>query len=118
MNKDELHRSWSGMSEDILTGMLEWRLQHPKATFREIEAEVDRRLAVLRAKMIADAALACAQTDWVPGSVEGMCPECGKPLEKNGKKKRRLQTRGGQAVELEREYGVCLACGQGIFPPG
>jgi phage host-nuclease inhibitor protein Gam len=60
MKKDELHQSWSGMSEDILTGMLAWRLQHPKATFREIEAEVDQRLAVLRAKMIADAAMACA----------------------------------------------------------
>lgn len=117
MKKDELHRSWSGMSEDILTGMLEWRLQHPKATFREIEAEVDRRLAVMRAKMIADAALACAQTDWEPGSPEGVCPECGKPLEKKGKKRRRMQTRGGQEVELEREYGVCPACGQGIFPP-
>jgi YgiT-type zinc finger domain-containing protein len=118
MKKDELHQSWSGMSEDILTGMLEWRLQHPKATFREIEAEVDQRLAVLRAKMIADAALACAQTEWEPGSPEGICPECGKPLEKKGKKKRRLQTRGGQEVELKREYGVCPACGQGIFPPG
>jgi len=118
MKKDELHQSWSGMSEDILTGMLEWRLQHPKATFREIEAEVDQRLAVLRAKMIADAALACAQTEWEPGSAENVCPECGKPLEKTGKKKRKLHTRGGQVVELEREYGVCPACGQGIFPPG
>jgi len=106
------------MSEEILSGMLEWRLEHPQATFREIEAEVDQRLAVLRAKMIADAVLACAQTDWEPGSPEGVCPECGKGLEKNGKKKRRLQTRGGQVVELEREYGVCPACGQGIFPPG
>lgn len=118
MKKDELHQSWSGMSEDILTGMLEWRLQHPKATFREIEAEVDQRLAVLRAKMIADAALAYAQTEWESGSAENLCPTCGKLLEKKGKKKRKLQTRGGQEVELEREYGVCPACGQGIFPPG
>jgi hypothetical protein len=39
-------------------------------------------------------------------------------LEGKGKKKRKLQTRGGQEVELEREYGVCPKCGQGIFPPG
>ena len=67
--------------------------------------------------MIADAALACAQTDWEPGSAEGVCPECGRPLEKKGKKKRCLQTRGGQEVELEREYGVCPSCGARDFSP-
>ena len=72
MKKDELHQSWSGKSEEILTGMLEWRQQHPKATFREIEGEVDQRLAVLRAKMIADAALAYAQSEWEPGSAENV----------------------------------------------
>ena len=118
MKKEELHQSWSGLSEDILTGMLEWRLQHPRATFREIEAEVDQRLAVLRAKMIADAAMACVQTEWETGSPAGVCPECGQPLEKKGKKKRQLQTRGGQEIELKRDYGMCPACGQGIFPPG
>lgn len=45
-----------------------------------------------------------------------MCPNCGTRLEKKGKKKRKLPTRGGQEVELEREYGVCPKCGQGIFP--
>lgn len=118
MNSEQMRKSWSGMSEEIISGMAEWRQQHPKATFREIESEVDQRLSVLRAKMLTDAALLSATTEWVPGSQEELCPDCGKPLEKKGKKKRRLQTRGGQEVELEREYGVCSACGQGIFPPG
>lgn len=118
MNDEQMRQSWNGMSEEIISGIAEWRQQHPQATFREIEAEVDRRLSVLRAKMLADAALGSAQTEWVPGSPEVLCPECGQPLEQKGKKKRRLQTRGGQEVELEREYGVCPACGQGIFPPG
>jgi endogenous inhibitor of DNA gyrase (YacG/DUF329 family) len=106
------------MSEEIISGIAEWRQQHPKATFREIEEEVDQRLSVLRAKMIADAALSSAQAEWEKDSPEVLCPSCGKPLEKKGKKKRRLQTRGGQEVGLEREYGVCPECGQGIFPPG
>jgi len=118
MNSEEMRQSWNGMSEEIISGIAEWRQQHPQATFRELEEEVDRRLWVLRAKMLADAALRSAQTEWEQGSCEVLCPECRQPLEKKGKKKRKLQTRGGQEVELEREYGVCPACGQGIFPPG
>ncbi len=118
MNSEEMYKSWKGMSEEIFSGMAEWRQQHPKATFREIEAEVDQRLAVLRAKMLADAALSSTQTEWQSGSQKVVCPTCGQPLEKKGKKKRKLQTRGGQAVELVREYGVCPRCGTGIFPPG
>ena len=118
MNRDQMLRGWNGMGEEIITGMAEWRQQHPRATFREIEEEVDRRLSVLRAKMLSDAAVRSAQTEWEAGGQEVVCPNCGKPLEKKGKKKRRLQTRGGQEVELEREYGICPGCGQGIFPPG
>jgi len=115
MNGEDMRNNWKGLSEEILSGMAEWREQHPKATFREIEAEVDQRLGVLRARMLADAALRSAQTEW---EGEVVCPECGAKLERKGKKKRMLETRGGQRLELEREYGVCLRCGQGIFPPG
>ena len=108
MNGEEMRKGWRGLSDEILSGMTEWRQQHPTATFREIEAEVDKRLSVLRARMLSDAAI---------GRV-ARCPACGARLEQNGKKKRKLQTRGGQEVELEREYGVCPKCGQGIFPPG
>jgi YgiT-type zinc finger domain-containing protein len=115
MKGEEMRKSWNGLSEEILSGMAEWREQHPKATLREIEAEVDERLAVLRVRMLADAALRSAQAEW-EGDVA--CPQCGAKLERKGKKKRTLETRGGQRVELEREYGVCPECGAGIFPPG
>jgi hypothetical protein len=119
MKTEEMSKAWQGMGEDIVSGMLEWRLQHPRATFREIEAEVDRRLAVMRARMLADAAMAGrAEAENEPGKWAEVCPQCGLKLEKKGKKKRRMQTRGGQEVEIEREYGVCPRCGQGIFPPG
>ena len=49
MNGDEMIKRWHIMSEEVISGMTEWRRQHPKATFREIEAEVDKRLAALRA---------------------------------------------------------------------
>jgi phage host-nuclease inhibitor protein Gam len=44
MKKEESGKEWRGMSEDIIVGMTEWRQRNPKATFRAIEAELDRRL--------------------------------------------------------------------------
>jgi YgiT-type zinc finger domain-containing protein len=117
MKREELQAGWSGMSEAILEEVAAWRTEHPKATFREIEAEIDRRLSALRAKMISDTVNASGAAEWE--AAEGVvCPECGAKLVKKGKKKRILLTREGRKIELEREYGVCVACGQGIFPPG
>lgn len=119
MNKAELEKNWTIMGEEAISGMLEWRIQHPKATFREIEREVDNRLAKMRAGMLQDAALASEQTEWgKKAEKKPVCGRCGGELEKKGKKKRKMQTMGGQEVELEREYGVCPKCGEGIFPPG
>lgn len=108
-----MQRRWNGLSAEISREVAEWRQRHPKATFREIEQEVDKRLAVLRVRMLSDAAISSAQAER-----DAVCPSCGAKLEKKGKKKRKLETRGGQVVELEREYTVCPKSGQGIFPPG
>lgn len=118
MNGDEIIKRWQVMSEEVISGMTEWRQQNPKATFREIEEEVDKRLAGLRVRMMTDTALRSAQAEWEEGGRGAECPKCGTKLIKKGKKKRKLQTRGGQEVELEREYGFCPQCGEGIFPPG
>ena len=117
-NKEEMRKTWNGLGDEVISGMLEWRMQHPKASFREIEKEVDERLAVMRARMLSDAAMASSSTEWMINERVPVCPNCGAELTKKGKKKRKMQTRGGQEVELEREYGVCPRCGQGIFPPG
>ena len=118
MKRDELQGKWNGLSEEMMNGIADWRGQHSKATFREIEAEIDKRLSVLRAKMISDTAMASGQAEWETGAIGVVCPKCGETLEKKGKKKRKLETQGGREVELIREYGVCPKCGQGIFPPG
>lgn len=109
---------WRGMSEEIIVGMTKWRHQNPIATFRAIEKELDRRLDELRERMLVDLAVASASADWEERVETPKCPNCGAILYPNGKKKRKLQTREGRAVELEREYGVGPKCGQGIFPPG
>ena len=63
MDKENLRKNWNGLGEDAVSGMLEWRQQHPKATFREIEQEVDERLAVMRARMLSDAAVASSSAE-------------------------------------------------------
>jgi YgiT-type zinc finger domain-containing protein len=107
--REAMQVSWSGLSEAIMEEVAVWRAAHPKATLREIEAEIDRRLSELRAKMISDRANASASEGVV-------CPACGAKLVKQRKKKRVLLMRDGRRIELVRDYGVCVACGQGIFP--
>lgn len=117
MSGKQLQEGWSGQSEEMMEEVAAWRAEHPKATLREIEAEIDRCLSALRAKMISDTANASVSAEWE--SAEGVvCPECGAKLIRKGKKKRILLTREGREIELVRDYGVCVACGQGIFPPG
>lgn len=117
MKSKDLQTGWGGLSDEIMAGVAEWRVQHPKATLREIEGEIDRRLSELRVRMITDTANASASARWE--QADGVvCPECGAKLIKKGKKKRVLLTREGREIELKREYGVCVACGLGIFPPG
>src|SRR6266540_1224905 len=54
---------WREVSEEIMAGIEAWRLHHPKATLREMEAAVDERLAELRARMLQDVALASQAAD-------------------------------------------------------
>ncbi len=41
--KEELQREWNKTSEDVMNEVTEWRAKHPKASLREIEAEIDQR---------------------------------------------------------------------------
>jgi uncharacterized protein with PIN domain len=111
---------WHELAEEVMSGMKEWRLQHPKATLREMEGALDERLARMRARMLQDAALASAATDiQVAEEAERpVCPECGTRLESRGKQERDVTTLHNQVLRLERSYGVCPTCGAGFFPPG
>jgi hypothetical protein len=111
---------WRAWSEEVFTGMAEWRVQHPRATLSEIEAALDERLASVRARMLQDVALASAATD-LSGQAEderARCPACGHALEARGQEERTLRTTYDQLVRLRRSYAHCPACGVGHFPPG
>jgi predicted RNA-binding Zn-ribbon protein involved in translation (DUF1610 family) len=116
---EDLDARWHELTEEVITGMKEWRLQHPKATFREIEAAVDERLGRVRARMLEDAALLSRATEaeTAEGEAPLNCPACGTPLQGRGKHSRDLVTQHDQPIHLERQYAVCPQCGQGFFPP-
>jgi hypothetical protein len=116
----EMDQDWQRLSEQILTDIKEWRRAHPKATFREIEQEVHERMSRLEAQVLQDTAQASSSREWsgTPEQERPVCPSCGTALQARGKRERRLQAAGGQAVRLSRSYGTCPVCGVGLFPPG
>ncbi len=116
---EETDRHWQQLSEEVLSGMKEWRLAHPKATMREIEQAVEERVNRLRARLLEDVALASESREWThePEQARPRCPVCQTPLQGRGKHTRRLQTTGGLDITLSRSYGTCPQCGTGLFPP-
>jgi YgiT-type zinc finger domain-containing protein len=120
MGTRDQERQWRELAEDVLTGMQEWRLQHPRATWREIETALDERLSRVRARMLQDLALASRATD-LGGSEAGerpRCPACGGSLEARGQHTRLLTTAHDRTIRLTRSYAACPTCGEGLFPPG
>src|SRR5260370_22629873 len=95
---------------DVL-GMTQWRKEHPKATWAEIEAAVDERINQVRAQVLQDVVQMGESEDWraILQEERPGCTTC-------GKQKRFLQTMGGEAVKLTRMYGICPTCGVGFFP--
>lgn len=115
----EIEDRWQQEVEAVMTGMKEWRLQHPRATFGEIETALDEHLATVRARMLQDLALASAATrvSAVPEAERPRCPDCGGVLEARGEEERTLTTTYNQPIRLRRSYATCPACGAGLFPP-
>lgn len=101
----------------MLSGFKEWRLQHPRATLSELEAALDARMAVMRARLLADAAQASAAADLRQGAAM-RCPQCGGRMAVRGPEARTLTTSHEQPIPLRRQYAVCAACGEALFPPG
>ena len=116
---DELEALWQPRSHAAMQAIREWRRQHPKATFRELETALDEELARLRAQMLQDLALTSPSAD-LPRMNEAerpTCPACGVQLEAQGTQTRTLLTEHDQPIELSRSYATCPQCGASLFPP-
>ena len=111
---------WSEAAAPVWAGLVAWREAHPRATFSEIEAELDRQLTGMRARILGDLALASATADLQAASVEERprCERCGVVLQAQGQEERGVVTQGGVEVRLERSYTTCPRCGDRSFPPG
>lgn len=103
--------------QELFLGLREWRATHPQATLAEIERELDRRLARMRAQIMTDLALASTAADLQSGAAPA-CPECGGTLRDEGRRARTLVTLNDEPVTLERDYATCVQCGHRLFPPG
>ncbi len=112
----DMEASFRELTDEVLTGMKEWRQAHPRATFKEIEEALDERLARVRARMLQEAAMASEAAHLRGEKVA--CPECRAAMENQGLEKRTLTTHHNQSVELDRSYFLCPACGARLSPPG
>ena len=120
MWNEEVESSWHRLGEEVILGIKEWRLQHPRATLTEIEQAMDGLWGRARARFLQDVALASEAREMgnIPEEGGSRCPACGHLLESRGQKIRSLTTHYEQRINLKRSYGVCPACGTGLFPPG
>ncbi len=111
---------WRELSEDVITGMAEWRVQHPRASLSEIEAALDERVGSVGGGMLQDVGLGGGATDLSAQAEDdrARCPACGHVLEARGQEERTLRTTYDRPVTLRRSYAHCPACGVGHFPPG
>jgi NADH pyrophosphatase NudC (nudix superfamily) len=114
---DKSDPQWQMVMDEMLSGLTEWRQQHPKATFRDIEQETMRRISSLQARLMSDLAQTSEATTWT-AETTAVCPECGAEMRPDGQRTRHLQGLGGADIPLQRSYVVCVACGAGFFPPG
>lgn len=88
-----------------------WRQAHPRATLREIEAEVDRQMAQVRTHLITQVA------HQGPATTRPACPTCGAAMQRVGARERTVLTAQDETLTLRGAGYRCPACGAGLFPP-
>src|SRR5215471_18599720 len=75
-----------------LLGITQWRKEHPKATWAEIEAAIDEQMKQVRAQLIQDVVQMGEPEKWseLPEEERPKCARCGKALVARGKQTRFL----------------------------
>ena len=100
--------------DELLDKLNQWRQANPQATLTEIEEAVEAELAKIRNEWVTTLAQVSEESE----QDAPLCPECGREMVKNGRRKRQLKGKEGQTIELERQQWRCLGCGATLFPPG
>ncbi len=122
MDGERLRIGWEGLAAGVEQDLAAWRAAHPRATLAEIEEAVLAALSRLQERYLSDLVHASEATDLRSPAAEAPpgCPSCGGSVEPRGGPKERsvLTPRLAAPLRLRRSYGVCSACGAGLFPPG
>ena len=105
-------------ADALFATLAAWQQDHPRATLTEIEDAVDTELATLRQRIVEAQIDAHALADEVASPDDHRCSACGGRLRSHGTHGRRLTTRQGGAIDLERTYWWCPRCRAGFSPPG
>ncbi|MCB8980776.1 MAG: transposase family protein [Ardenticatenaceae bacterium] len=98
---------------ELARKLSQWHQANPKATLTEIEEAVEAELAMVRRQLVEELAQEKIGEQKVPD-----CPQCGQQMVKNGQRKRKLKSKEGQTIQLNRQQWRCLNCGATFFPPG
>src|SRR5436309_1822222 len=77
MGTPDLEKRWQQEVALVLTGVKEWRLQHPRASLDEIEAALDERWASARARLLQDLALVSAAAHVAASERDESAPPAG-----------------------------------------
>jgi transposase-like protein len=111
---DEKQNSRQEQPDELTRKMRQWRQANPKATLTEIEEAVEAELAQLRKQLVEE----MVQEKAMGPQEEPDCPRCGQQMVKNGRRQRKLKSKEGQTIQLDRQQWRCLSCGATLFPPG
>lgn len=114
MNKKQTSQIEVPVSDELAAKLKAWRQANPRATLTEIEEAVEAELAKIRKELVTALAEAGEESE----GAAPHCPQCGEAMVRNGRRKRRLQSKEGQTLQLERQQWRCLGCGTTLFPPG
>ena len=100
---------------EVEAALTAWHAAHPAASLAEIEAAVEEQVSRLRTQLLSERVAVAGHE--LPETARPVCPDCGAPLQRRGRRTRTLTARGGGTLHLERSYYTCPACGSGLFPP-
>jgi len=103
---------------DVL-GMTQWRKEHPKATWAEIEAAVDEQISQLRAQLLQDMVQMGEPEQWseLPDEERPKCASCGKPLVARGKQTRLPANDGRRSGQADTDVWHLPCVRSRLFPP-
>ena len=111
---DGKHTSQATEPDELSRKMSQWQQENPQATLTDIEEAVEAELAQVRKQLVEKM---LAEKESVTQEVP-RCPSCGQEMVKNGWRQRKLKSKEGQTLELNRQQRRCLSCGETLIPPG